>query len=109
MRTSKTAHDTAQPPSWPLLRLSQHVSLPARLGRGPIPDAILQHPAKLAGQFRDALRLRGYSYRKEQAYIQCIRFVRFHKIRHPGVMGQREVEADLTHLASDQRRISRPA
>ncbi|MBI2862637.1 MAG: phage integrase N-terminal SAM-like domain-containing protein, partial [Chloroflexi bacterium] len=57
---------------------------------------------KLADRFRDALRLRGYSYRTEQVYVQWyVRFVRFHKIRHPGEMGEREVEAFLSHLASD--------
>ena len=59
-------------------------------------------PPKLADQLRAAIRLRGYSYRTEQAYVQWyIRFVRFHKLRHPREMGQPEVEAFLTYLVTD--------
>jgi len=59
-------------------------------------------PPKLADQLRAAIRLRGYSYRTEQAYVQWyVRFVRFHKLRHPREMGQPEVEAFLTHLVTD--------
>ena len=57
---------------------------------------------KIADRFRAALRLRGYSYRTEQAYLQWyVRYVRFHKLRHPAEMGEPEVEAFLSHLATD--------
>ncbi len=59
-------------------------------------------PPKLADQLRAAIRLRGYSYRTEQAYVQWyVRFVRFHKLRHPNDLGQPEVEAFLTYLVTD--------
>ena len=57
---------------------------------------------KIADRFRAALRLRGYSYRTEQAYLQWyVRYVRFHKLRHPAGMGEPEVEAFLSHLATE--------
>ena len=55
---------------------------------------------KLADRLREAIRLRGYSIRTEKAYLHWyVRFVRFHKLRHPATMGAPEVEAFLTHLA----------
>jgi len=55
---------------------------------------------KLADRLREAIRLRGYSYRTEKAYVHWYkRYVRFHKLRHPATMGAPEVEAFLTHLA----------
>jgi integron integrase len=45
-------------------------------------------------------RLRHLSPRTEKAYAGWIvRYVRFHGVRHPREMGQREVEQFLTHLA----------
>jgi integron integrase len=45
-----------------------------------------------------------YSIRTEQAYVHWIRaFVHFHHMRHPGEMGQAEVEAFLTWLAAERR------
>ena len=49
---------------------------------------------------RDVLRLKHYSIRTEDAYLDWIRrFILFHKKRHPKDMGRVEVEAFLTHLA----------
>ena len=49
---------------------------------------------------RDAIRLKHYSIRTEQAYIGWIkRYIFFHDVRHPAEMGAAEVEAFLTHLA----------
>jgi integron integrase len=59
-----------------------------------------QRPKKLWGQVRDAIRLKHYSYRTEQAYVGWIkRYIYFHGVRHPSDMGAPEVEAFLTHLA----------
>ena len=59
-----------------------------------------QRPKKLLDQVRDALRLRHYSYRTEQAYVGWIkRYIFFYGVRHPAEMGAPEVEAFLTHLA----------
>jgi len=55
---------------------------------------------KLLDQVRDAIRLRHYSIRTEQAYTDWIRrFILFHNKRHPREMAEPEVTAFLTHLA----------
>jgi integron integrase len=61
----------------------------------------MQHPPrKLLDQVRDVIRLKHYSYRTEETYVQWIRrFILFHNKRHPNEMGVPEIEAFLTHLA----------
>ncbi|MFZ0256024.1 MAG: integron integrase [Gammaproteobacteria bacterium] len=55
---------------------------------------------RLLDQVRDAIRVRHYSIRTEQAYLGWIkRFVLFHGKRHPGEMGKAEISTFLTHLA----------
>ena len=57
-------------------------------------------PRKLLDQVRDAIRLKHYSIRTEQAYVNWIkRYIYFHNVRHPAEMGAPEVQAFLTHLA----------
>jgi integron integrase len=57
-------------------------------------------PKKLLDQVRDAIRLKHYSYRTEETYVQWIRrYILFHDKRHPKEMGVPEIEAFLTHLA----------
>jgi integrase len=57
-------------------------------------------PKKLMDQVRDAIRLKHYPYRTEQAYAGWIkRYIYFHDVGHPSEMGAPEVEAFLTHLA----------
>jgi len=59
---------------------------------------------KLADRIRDAIRMRGYSYRTEKAYVHWYeRYVRFHKLCHPSTMGAAEVEQFLSHLASQEQ------
>jgi integron integrase len=59
-------------------------------------------PKKLLDQARDAIRVKHYSIRTEEAYMDWIkRFILFHGKRHPNEMGAAEVEAFLTHLAVD--------
>jgi integron integrase len=44
--------------------------------------------------------LRHYSLRTEEAHVHWIvRFIRFHRLRHPREMGAAEISAILTHLA----------
>ena len=58
------------------------------------------HPPKLLVQVRERLRVKHYSIRTEQVYVDWIkRFILFHGKRHPKDMGAREIEAFLTHLA----------
>ena len=55
---------------------------------------------RLLEQVRDKIRLKHYSLRTEQAYLDWIkRFILHHGKRHPQDMGAPEVEAFLTHLA----------
>jgi integron integrase len=54
----------------------------------------------LLDQLRGELRVRHYSLRTEEAYVDWTRrFILFHGKRHPKALGALEVEAFLTHLA----------
>ena len=58
---------------------------------------------RLLDQVREKLRYRHYSLRTEQAYVDWIRrFILFHRKRHPAEMGAGEIEAFLTHLATER-------
>ncbi len=55
---------------------------------------------RLLDQVRGKIRLKHYSIRTEQAYLDWIkRFIRHFDKRHPRELGADEVEAFLTHLA----------
>jgi Phage integrase, N-terminal SAM-like domain len=57
----------------------------------------MPRPPKLLDCVRATIRLKHYSMRTEEAYIQWVRrFILFHGKRHPQEMGAREVEAFLT-------------
>src|SRR5687767_8891965 len=63
---------------------------------------------KLMDRVRGELRARHYSRRTEEAYTGWIkRFIFFHNKRHPASMGGDDVNAFLTHLATDQH-VSAP-
>ena len=65
------------------------------------PDDV--HKPKFLEEVRRALRLRHYSIRTEQTYLDWIRqFILFHGKRHPNDLGEAEVSAFLTHLAADR-------
>lgn len=67
-------------------------------GSGP-----LQKP-RLLDRLREAIRVRHYSIRTEEAYVHWVkRYIFFHKKRHPDEMGRAEVEAFLTDLAVNGR------
>jgi integron integrase len=58
------------------------------------------NPPRLLDQVRAKIRLKYYSIRTEQAYVDWIRrFILHFDKRHPRELGAREVEAFLTHLA----------
>ena len=60
-------------------------------------------PRKLLDQVRDRIRAKHYSLRTEHTYVQWIRrFILFHGKRHPREMGATEVEAFLSHLATER-------
>jgi hypothetical protein len=57
-------------------------------------------PPKLLDQVRDKLRVKHYSIRTEQTYVDWIkRYIFFHDKRHPKNMEARDVEAFFTHGA----------
>jgi integron integrase len=59
---------------------------------------------KLLDQVRGKIRLKHYSIRTEQAYVDWIkRFILHNGKKHPNELGAEEVEAFLTHLAVEGR------
>ena len=64
-------------------------------------DGVVPNPkSRLLDQVREVIRVKHYSIRTEEAYVQWIkRFIFFHGKRHPREMGATEIEAFLTDLA----------
>ena len=61
-----------------------------------------QKPADYLKQLQNAVRLKNYSLRTEEAYLYWTRkFLNFHQNQSPSEMGAREASAFLTHLAVD--------
>jgi integron integrase len=61
-------------------------------------------PPRLLERLRSALRARHYSLRTEQSYVAWVkRFILFHGKRHPDDMGEPEINAFLSSLATDGR------
>jgi integron integrase len=57
-------------------------------------------PPRLLDRVRHAIRVRHYSPRTEECYVEwATRFIRFHGLRHPNTMGGPEIEMFLTDLA----------
>jgi len=55
---------------------------------------------KLLDQVRETIRMKHYSRKTEKTYVSWIRrFILFHGKKHPQEMGEREIEAFLSHLA----------
>jgi integron integrase len=55
---------------------------------------------KIEARIQEVMRRKHYSIRTEEAYIMWYKqFVRFHGLRHPGEMGDKEVSDFLTYLA----------
>jgi len=58
---------------------------------------------KLLEQLAEALHIRHYSYRTEEAYVDWVRrYILFHKKRHPASMGVEEIREFLAHLAEER-------
>jgi integron integrase len=61
---------------------------------------------KLLDQVREVIRVKHYSLRTENTYVDWIkRFILFHGKRHPSTLGAEEVRAFLSHLAT-QRNVA---
>lgn len=72
------------------------------------PGTVPLHPVRLMDQVRERIRYLHYSLSTEKTYLYWIRFfIRWHakdgQMRHPRDMGAVEVEAFLTHLATDRK------
>ncbi|MBU0499069.1 MAG: integron integrase [Gammaproteobacteria bacterium] len=64
---------------------------------------VSQQSPKLLDRMRAEIRLRHYSIRTEETYVDWARrYILFHKKRHPQEMGAGEVTAFLSHLASER-------
>ena len=69
----------------------------------PYPVGAAGQEPKLLDQLRERVRRLNYSFRTERAYADWVkRFILFHGKRHPRDMGTQEVEAFLSHLASER-------
>jgi integron integrase len=65
--------------------------------------AVSQDSPKLLDRVRAEIRLRHYSLRTEQSYVDWARrFILFHHKRHPAEMGAAEIRDFLSHLAVDR-------
>ena len=65
---------------------------------------MLPSQPRLLDQVRDRIRLKHYSIRTEDTYVEWIRrFILFHGKRHPREMGATDVEGFLTNLAVQGR------
>jgi integron integrase len=63
-------------------------------------DSLPPSKPKLLDRVRWHLRVKHYSIRTEELYVQWIRrFILFHQKRHPTEMGEEEIAAFLSHLA----------
>jgi site-specific recombinase XerD len=61
-------------------------------------------PPRLLDSLRQAIRLRHYSMRTEDTYVDWVRrLILFHGKRHPIELGPGDVEAFLNHLAVERR------
>lgn len=58
------------------------------------------NPTRFLDKLRAFIRLDGKTYATENTYVYWVtQYIRFHKRRHPGDMGAKEVEAYLAYLA----------
>ena len=65
--------------------------------------AVSQNSPKLLDQIRAEIRVRHYSIRTEEVYVDWARrFILFHDKRHPKEMGAEEVRDFLSHLAVER-------
>ena len=64
---------------------------------------VSQQSPKLLDRMRAEIRLRHYSIRTEETYVDWARrFILFHGKRHPSEMGAEEIRDFLSHLASER-------
>jgi len=68
-----------------------------------IPKIIPNPPVRLIDQIRFFIRQRGLAYKTEKTYISWIvRYIRFHKLKHPSDLSEAHIEMFLDDLAIRQ-------
>ncbi len=68
-----------------------------------IPPPVPANPSRLIDQLRVFMRAQHKSWSTEKLYVYWIlRYIRFHKKRHPVEMGAAEIESFLNHLSVQQ-------
>lgn len=68
------------------------------------PQNLPGQPLRLMDRVREAIRVRHYSRRTEEAYVTWIRrYIIFNKKAHPSALGASEISRFLTWLAVDRR------
>ena len=73
-------------------------------GAGLASDSAPKRKPRLLDQLRSAFRARHYGHRTEQANCYWVkRFLAFHGLRHPREMAEPEINAFLTHLATQEK------
>ena len=98
-RKERTDHGRQPAPVAFSIVPKSHDSL--RLAENP-PSSSGTPPPKFLDRVRWHLRVKRYSIRTEQVYIDWIRrFILFHNKRHPEQMGEEEIAAFLSHLNLD--------
>lgn len=75
---------------------------PEIMESGTTPESPGRPAPKLLNQVRDAIRVRHYGIRTEDAYVYWMkRFILFHGKQHPRALNAAAVSAFLSHLAAD--------
>lgn len=65
--------------------------------------AVVTRQPRLLDRVRERIRVKHYSRSTEKTYVYWIRwYIRYHGLRHPAEMGAAEVEAFLSHLATQR-------
>ncbi len=63
-----------------------------------------ENKPKLLDQVRQVIRIKHYSLRTEESYINWIkRFIFFHNKKHPLEMGEKEIGEFIAHLAKNEK------
>jgi len=63
-----------------------------------------ENKPRLLAQVRQIIRVKHYSLRTEESYINWIkRFIFFHNKMHPIEMGEKEIGEFITHLAKNKK------
>src|SRR5207253_511976 len=88
--SSRALHNPRVPPTSSVQTRGCDMSKPSPHGGVPLLE-----------RMRRVVRVKHYSIRTEEAYVQVVRrFILFHNKRHPSEMGAEEIRQYLSHLAN---------